>query len=110
MSGALDATAGDALVSRVVNTAISIKPLFAVMKVAAKQVLKRTAERNGIPWDGTVRELQNTPEVLLLPALAGHGHLFIKAVMNPFKYSQDVFSPLPDSFRANAGASSWIVS
>jgi len=48
-----------------VNAAIGIKPLFAVMKVAAKQVLKSTAERNGIPWDNTVQQLQNTPEVLL---------------------------------------------
>lgn len=64
VNGRCDATAGDALLSRVVNTAIGIKPLFAVMKVAAKQVLKSTAERNGVPWDGTVRELRNTPEVL----------------------------------------------
>ena len=68
VNGAFYATAGDALLSRMVNTAIGIKPLFAVMKVAAKQVLKSTAERNGIPWDGTVRELQNTPEVPLLAA------------------------------------------
>lgn len=76
VKGALDATAGDALLSRVVNTAIGIKPLFAVMKVVAKQVLKSTAERNGIPWDGAVRELQNTPEVLLLPSVACHCPLF----------------------------------
>ena len=58
--------AGDALLSRVVNAAIGIKPLFAVMKVAAKQVLKSTAERNGVPWDSTVQQLQNTPEVLYI--------------------------------------------
>lgn len=57
---------GDALLSRVVNAAIGIKPLFAVMKVAAKQVLKSTAERNGVPWDSTVQQLQNTPEVLYI--------------------------------------------
>lgn len=33
------------------------------MKLAAKQVLKSTAEKNGIPWDSTVQQLQNTPEV-----------------------------------------------
>lgn len=58
--------AGDALLSRVVNAAIGIKPLFAVMKVAAKQVLKSTAERNGVPWDSTVQQLQHTPEVLYI--------------------------------------------
>jgi hypothetical protein len=55
--------AGDKLLSKVVNAAIGFKPLYAVMKVAAKQVLKSTAERNGIPWDGTVRQMQSTPEV-----------------------------------------------
>lgn len=54
---------GDALLSRMVNAAIGFKPLYAVMKVAAKQVLKSTAERNGVPWDRTVQQLQNTPEV-----------------------------------------------
>ena len=58
--------AGDALLSRMVNAAVGIKPLFAVMKVAAKQVLKSTAERNGVPWDSTVQQLQNTPEVLYI--------------------------------------------
>lgn len=55
-----------------VNAAIGIRPLFAVMKVAAKQVLKSTAERNGIPWDDTVQQLQNTPEVLLPSRLQEH--------------------------------------
>lgn len=55
--------AGDALLSKMVNAAIGFKPLYAVMKVAAKQVLKSTAERNGVPWDRTVQQLQNTPEV-----------------------------------------------
>ena len=51
--------------SRAVNAAISFKPLYALMKVGAKQVLKGTAERNGIPWDAAVHQLQNTPEVRL---------------------------------------------
>ena len=35
------------------------------MKVAAKQVLVDTANKNGIPWQETVREFQNNPEVRL---------------------------------------------
>lgn len=54
--------AGDALLSKLVNAAINTKPLYALMKVAAKQVYKSTAERNGVPWDATVRQLQATPQ------------------------------------------------
>jgi hypothetical protein len=60
--------AGDALLSKAVNAAIGFKPLYALMKVAAKQVYKGTAERNGVPWDATVRQLQSTPQACMLPA------------------------------------------
>ncbi len=53
------------MLSRAVNTLIGIKPLYSVMKVAAKQVLVDTANKNGIPWQKTVRDLQNSPEVRL---------------------------------------------
>lgn len=52
------------MLSRVVNTLISIKPIYSIMKIAAKQVLVDTANKNGIPWKETVRELQSNPEVL----------------------------------------------
>ena len=41
---------GSDVVSDVVNALISIKPLFAVMKVQARKTLIGTAEKNGIPW------------------------------------------------------------
>ncbi len=43
--------------------AIGFKPLYTLMKVGAKHVLQSTAERNGVPWRATVRQLENTPEV-----------------------------------------------
>ena len=55
------------MLSRVINTLIGIKPIYSVMKVAAKQVLVDTANKNGIPWKETVRELQSNPEVLAFP-------------------------------------------
>ena len=61
--------AGDALLSKAVNAAIGFKPLYALMKVGAKQVYKGTAERNGVPWDATVRQLQATPQACTLPVL-----------------------------------------
>ena len=42
--------AGDDLLSRFVNVLIQTKPIYAVMKQQARQVLVKTAEKNGIPW------------------------------------------------------------
>ena len=41
---------GDDWLSRLVNLLISTKPLYALMKRQARQVLIKTAEKNGIPW------------------------------------------------------------
>ena len=41
---------GGDIVSDIVNSLISIKPLFAVMKVAARSTLISTAEKKGVPW------------------------------------------------------------
>ena len=54
------------MLSKLVNTLIGIKPIYSVMKVAAKQVLVDTANKNGIPWKQTVKELQSNPEVRVL--------------------------------------------
>ncbi len=44
------AWAGDDFLSRCVNLLIQTKPVYAVMKQQARQVLIKTAEKNGIPW------------------------------------------------------------
>lgn len=41
---------GDEPLSRLVSALISIKPLFAVMSLAARQVFIGSAEKNGVPW------------------------------------------------------------
>ena len=46
-----------------VNAAIGFKPLYALLKVLAKRVLEGTAEKNGVAWKQTVRELSAAPEV-----------------------------------------------
>ena len=56
---------GDDALSKLVNVAINIRPLYAVMKVMAKKTLKDTAEQRGVPWDGTIRELTGQLEVAL---------------------------------------------
>lgn len=50
------AWAGDDWLSRIVNVLINTKPLYAVMKRQARQVLIKTAEKNGIPWRQTVAQ------------------------------------------------------
>ncbi|WP_008312293.1 class I SAM-dependent methyltransferase [Leptolyngbya sp. PCC 6406] len=47
------AWAGDDWLSRLVNVLIGTKPLYALMKRQARQVLIKTAEKNGIPWRQT---------------------------------------------------------
>ncbi|HIK31182.1 MAG TPA: class I SAM-dependent methyltransferase [Oscillatoriales cyanobacterium M59_W2019_021] len=50
--------AGEDFLSRVVNVLIHTKPIYAVMKQQARQVLVKTAEKNGIPWRQTYKELE----------------------------------------------------
>lgn len=51
------AWAGDDLLSRCVNLLIQTKPIYAVMKQQARQVLIKTAEKNGVPWRKHYEEL-----------------------------------------------------
>ncbi len=54
--------AGDDLLSRLVNRAIKTPPLYALMKRQARQVIIKTAEKNGVPWRQTCVDL-DTPEM-----------------------------------------------
>ncbi|NJL46111.1 MAG: class I SAM-dependent methyltransferase [Leptolyngbyaceae cyanobacterium SM2_3_12] len=54
--------AGDDLLSQFVNRLIKTKPIYALMKQQARQVLIKTAEKNGIPWRQTCLDL-DIPEV-----------------------------------------------
>jgi SAM-dependent methyltransferase len=50
--------AGNDLLSQLVNSLIQTKPIYNVMKHQARQVLIKTAEKNGIPWRKTYQELE----------------------------------------------------
>lgn len=54
---------GDNVLSKLVNVLISIKPLYAVMKVLAKNAMKSSAGKKGVQWDSHVAALQNNSEV-----------------------------------------------
>lgn len=52
--------AGEDWLSRLVNILIHTKPLYAVMKHQARQVIIKTAEKKGIPWRQSCQEIQQT--------------------------------------------------
>lgn len=58
--------AGEDLLSRFVNLLIQTKPIYSIMKRQARQLLIRTAEKNGVPWRKTYQELDRSPAKSLL--------------------------------------------
>eukprot|EP00775_Hariotina_reticulata_P012315 gene12315-12451_t len=54
---------GESLLSGVVNWMINTKPIFAVMKLGAKNAMKSTTQKAGIDWDGHVRNMQQISEL-----------------------------------------------
>jgi ubiquinone/menaquinone biosynthesis C-methylase UbiE len=61
--------AGEDLLSRAVNWMIRTKPLYALMKRQARQVLIKTAEKNGIAWRQSCQTLAASDVARSLPAL-----------------------------------------
>jgi ubiquinone/menaquinone biosynthesis C-methylase UbiE len=62
--------AGEDFLSRIVNVLIQTKPIYAVMKQQARQVLIKTAEKNGIPWRQTYQELEASKAKTLFDEIA----------------------------------------
>ena len=62
--------AGEDVLSRLVNLLIKTKPIYSVMKRQARQVLIKTAEKNGIPWRKNYQELEQSKAKDLLDAIA----------------------------------------
>jgi len=54
------AWAGDDLLSQFVNVLIHTKPIYAVMKQQARQVLIKTAEKNGVLWRKAYAKLESS--------------------------------------------------
>ncbi|MEM7762163.1 MAG: class I SAM-dependent methyltransferase [Cyanobacteria bacterium P01_A01_bin.40] len=46
------------LLSRLINLLIRIKPIYGIMQTQARQILIKTAEKNGIPWRQNFQELE----------------------------------------------------
>ena len=52
--------AGEDWLSRFVNLLIQTRPIYAIMKRQARQVMIKNAEKNGIPWRQTYQELETS--------------------------------------------------
>ncbi|XP_043700764.1 uncharacterized protein LOC122651444 [Telopea speciosissima] len=52
--------AGETPLSRLVGAVISFKPLYSILKLGARQVLIRTAEKSNIPWREMTREIMES--------------------------------------------------
>jgi ubiquinone/menaquinone biosynthesis C-methylase UbiE len=53
--------AGEDWLSKLVNILINTKPIYTIMKEQARQVIIKTAEKNGIPWRKNYQTLENSP-------------------------------------------------
>ena len=76
--------AGDDLLSRFVNLLIKTKPIYHIMKRQARQVLIRTAEKNGIPWRKNYQELENSEVKELYNAIADSDLVYPEYYQVPF--------------------------
>ena len=76
--------AGDDLLSRFVNLLIQTKPIYRIMKRQARQVLIRTAEKNGIPWRKNYQKLENSEVKELYNAIADSNLIYPDYYQVPF--------------------------
>ena len=76
--------AGGDLLSRFVNLLIGTKPIYAVMQRQARQVLIKTAEKNGIPWRKNYRDLEASSAKDLLASLTDKDLVYPSYYRVPF--------------------------
>jgi ubiquinone/menaquinone biosynthesis C-methylase UbiE len=76
--------AGDDLLSRCVNVLIKTKPIYGIMKHQARQVLIKTAEKNGIPWRKNYQELEQSGAKELLESICDRDLVYPDYYQVPF--------------------------
>ena len=76
--------AGEDLLSRFVNLLIKTKPIYAVMQRQARQVLIKTAEKNGIPWRKNYQQLEHSGAKDLLESLTNKNLVYPDYYQVPF--------------------------
>ena len=75
---------GDDLLSQFVNLLIQTKPIYQVMKRQARQVMIKTAEKKGVPWRETYRELEASGAKELLEEITNPGVEYPEYYLKPF--------------------------
>ncbi len=78
------AWAGDHWLSKLVNLLIQTKPLYALMKQQARQVMIKTAEKHGIPWRQTCLDFAQSGIMETLSAIATPGLTYPDYYQVPF--------------------------
>ena len=76
--------AGEDILSRFVNLLIHTKPIYRLMKQQARQVLIKTAEKNGIPWRKNYQELEKSAIKELLPSITNPNLIYPDYYLVPF--------------------------
>ena len=76
--------AGEDLLSRLVNVLIKTKPIYSIMKSQARQVLIKTAEKNGIPWRENYQDLERSDAKDLLDSLTDKDLVYPDYYQVPF--------------------------
>jgi ubiquinone/menaquinone biosynthesis C-methylase UbiE len=76
--------AGDDLLSRCVNVLIKTKPIYGIMKRQARQVLIKTAEKNGIPWRKNYQQLERSEAKELLELIRDRDLVYPDYYQVPF--------------------------
>lgn len=94
--------AGDDLLSRLVNVLIQTKPIYAVMKHQARQVLIKTAEKNGIPWRKNYEELEASGAKQRLEQMANKSIIYPDYYQVPFHAYDEGNLCWPAAFEAES--------
>ena len=76
--------AGEDLLSRLVNLLIKTKPIYGIMQRQARQVLIKTAEKNGIPWRQNYQDLERSGAKDLLDSLTDKDLVYPDYYQVPF--------------------------
>ncbi|EAZ92289.1 class I SAM-dependent methyltransferase [Crocosphaera chwakensis] len=75
---------GDDFLSRFVNVMIQTKPIYRLMTHQARQVIIKTAEKNGISWEGNCQTLEKSPAKSLLGQITNPDIVYPDYYLVPF--------------------------
>ncbi|XP_059301294.1 uncharacterized protein LOC132053333 isoform X1 [Lycium ferocissimum] len=75
---------GETPLSRLVGTLISIKPLFSILKLGARQVFISTAEKTNIPWREMTKQILDSDVYKELESIENPAIVYPDYYLNPF--------------------------